>query len=89
MSDRVRRSRGVAHRQVEDQTVIIVPRTSEVVVLNGTGSVVWQLSDGENDLDAVVAEVAARFEAPPSEVRRDVEQLYQQLIAAGVAQPVP
>lgn len=83
------RNRGVAHRQVDDQTIIVVPKTGEVMVLNTTGSVVWELSDGRHDAEEVAAELAARFEVSMEDARSDVRGIYRDLISAGVAHAEP
>jgi len=86
--DRVRRKRDVAHRVVEGQAVIVLPRSGEIIVLNETGAVVWDLLDGEHDIQDIVQELTARFDVSPSAAQRDVENLYHELVDAGVAQPV-
>lgn len=71
---------------VDGQTIIVLTRTSEAMVLNATGTLVWDLSDGTRDVDAVAREVSARYEVSEEAARVDVEALYQQLIAAGAAE---
>ncbi len=80
------RSRMAAHRVVDGQTIIVLTRTSEAMVLNATGTLVWDLSDGTRDVDAVAREVSARYEVSEEAARLDVEVLYQQLIEAGAAE---
>jgi Coenzyme PQQ synthesis protein D (PqqD) len=86
--ERIRRNRDVAHRLVEGQAVIVLPRSGEIMVLNETGAVVWDLSDGEHDIEDIVDELTKRFDVSPAAAQEDVESLYRELIEAGVAQPV-
>jgi hypothetical protein len=87
-SARPKRSASVAHRRVDDE-VLIIPIRSDVkqglavLSLNVTASLVWDLLDGEHDLEAVVAAVCERFEIDPATARQDVEQLCQDLLDAG------
>lgn len=83
----VRRLRGAAHRQVEDQVVIVLARTSETIVLNRTGSIIWELSDGTRDATEIAAVLAERFAIPEAEARDDVEQFYSEMIGAGAMEP--
>ncbi|HZT97450.1 MAG TPA: PqqD family protein [Chloroflexota bacterium] len=86
MSRRVRRSRDIAHREVEGQTVIVLPRTNEILVLNETGACIWELSDGGRTEAEVVEGLRARFDIDRETAARDVAALYDQLIEAGVAE---
>lgn len=79
------RNREVAHRKVEGQTIIILPKEEEVMVLNRTGSAVWELSDGKRDAEEVARQLTERFDVPIETARIDLEQLYDDLIAAGAA----
>lgn len=86
--ERICRNRDVAHRLVEGQAVIVLPRSGEIMVLNETGAVVWNLSDGDHDIQDIVNELTEKFDVSPVAARKDVEHLYTELIEAGVAQPV-
>lgn len=79
------KSRQAAHRQVEGQTIIILPQTEDVVVLNETGAEVWNLSDGVRTAAAVAEAVAMQFHIPLEVAQADVAALYRQLVEAGVA----
>lgn len=80
------RSRTAAHRVVDGQTIIVLTRSREAMVLNETGTLVWSLSDGTRDIDAVAHEIAARYDVSEEQARTDVEALYRQLIEAGAAE---
>jgi hypothetical protein len=86
LSRTVARNREAAHRKVEGQTIIILPRLEEVVVLNETGAAIWELSDGERTAEQVADEIARLFDVPIDTARSDVRDLYDDLIATGVAQ---
>jgi len=47
--------------------------------LNGTGSLVWSLIDGDRTRDDIVREVRACFEDPPSGIDRDVDGFLDEL----------
>lgn len=58
-------------------------------MLNSSGTLVWDLSDGERDVEEVAAEIAKQFVVNIDVAKADVAQLYDELIGAGVAQSVP
>jgi hypothetical protein len=84
----VRRVRTVAFREVEGQMLIVLPRTQESFVLNGSGALVWQLSDGSHSVDDVVQQLVDRYDVGPETARADLEHLYRDLIGVGIAEPV-
>jgi hypothetical protein len=75
----------VAFRQVEGQEILVKPQSSEVMVLNGTGALVWSLLDGTRNVDEVAAAVAAQYQIPLETALSDVQDLLRELIEAGVA----
>ena len=83
MTGPVRRKRGVAHRQVEGQTVIVLAQAHEAMVLNTTGSRIWELSDGQKDVREIAAALAERFDLAVDQAVEDVTRFYAEMIAAG------
>ncbi len=52
-------------------------RTGRVHFLNRSAAAVWDLLDGSLSVDALVAELALRFDAPEAEVRAGVQQVLE------------
>jgi methyltransferase-like protein len=79
----VRRKRGIAHRQVEGQTVIVLAQAHEAMVLNTAGSHIWELSDGQRDVREIATAVAERFDVTLDQAVEDVTRFYAEMIGAG------
>ena len=70
----VRFARGVRFRRLEDGSgVLLVPEG--VVTLTESASAVAELVDGERGADAIVQALAANYDAPATEIARDVNDL--------------
>lgn len=68
-------------RTLEGETVILHPRRSGVHVLNGTGSLIWELLDRRRSAEEVVSELrrAAGFDADADKMLQDVVEFLQEL----------
>lgn len=51
--------------------------------LNLLAGEIWCLADGSRDLDAIARELAERYDAPPDEIRADVEAFVGECVARG------
>jgi pyrroloquinoline quinone biosynthesis protein D len=71
-SVRPRLPRGVKlrHDAVRQRWTLLAPE--RIFEVDGTAAAVLQLCDGERDLAAIVAELAARYHAPLAVIERDV-----------------
>jgi hypothetical protein len=82
---RYRRSDGVLHQVVEGRAMLIPPSGKEVVVLNGTGSVVWEaLAEGGDTATLVDAVRAVHPDVDDATVTRDVAGFLAELETAGL-----
>jgi len=80
------RTDGTLHEVVDGRAMLISPAGDEVVVLNGTGTIVWAALASPGDLDSLVGAVcAAHPTADPTAVAADVEGFLAELVAAGLA----
>jgi hypothetical protein len=90
-------SEDVVFRDIEGE-LIIVPLTWEVggaeeeadaiFTLNEWGRAIWERLDGQRSLRAVVAGLAAEYEAPSEEIEADVVGLVQELARRKMIAPV-
>lgn len=87
-------SEEVVFRGIEGE-FIIVPLTSgigdtedAIFTLNETGRAIWERLDGQRSLRAVVAGLAAEYEAPSEEIEADVVGLVQELARRKMIAPV-
>jgi hypothetical protein len=86
LDGKLRRSTTVAHRTVDGQTVIILPRKGQVMVLNETGRQVWDLSDGTLSVEEIAQRMAEEYGVDAVRARADVESLYRELLDEGVVE---
>ena len=78
-------SEDVVARVIEGE-IIIVPLTAgigdmedDLYTLNETGKAIWDLLGGKMTLKDVIRKLSAEFEAPESEIERDVLGLVTEL----------
>lgn len=77
-----RLARGVRLRRESDgEAMLLVPEG--IVALNDTAAAALELADGSRDLEAIVATLAERFEAPQTELAQDVNDLFDSLVSSG------
>jgi coenzyme PQQ biosynthesis protein PqqD len=84
MSVRPRLPRGVRlrHDDVRQRWTLLAPE--RIFEVDATAAAVLQLCDGERDLGAIVAELAARYNAPPAVIEKDVVAMLGDLKAKRV-----
>jgi pyrroloquinoline quinone biosynthesis protein D len=83
-SAKPRLPRGVKLRydDVRQRWTMLAPE--RIFEVDGTAAAVLQLCDGERDLAAIVAELAARYSAPPAVIEKDVVAMLGDLKAKRV-----
>jgi pyrroloquinoline quinone biosynthesis protein D len=79
-----RLARGVRLRLSGDGASLLVPEG--IVSLSETAAAILELVDGQRDAGAIAALLAARFEAPPGELARDVDEMLAALRERGFLQ---
>lgn len=85
MDNRPRRHPESAFRSIgEEGGLVVLPRVSEVKVLNPVGSLVFAMLDGQHTVDEIVAAVLAEFDTSEEEARRDVTAFIAQLDKHGM-----
>ncbi len=83
-SAKPRLPRGVKLRRddVRQRWTLLAPE--RIFEIDGTAAAVLQLCDGERDLAAIVAELAARYNAPAAVIEKDVVAMLGDLKAKRV-----
>jgi len=90
MDRRVFAHRGeFALRQVGSESILVPIRNhvgdlDSVYVFNAIGARIWLLLDGSHDVESIVAVICDEYEAEPSVVRADLDELLCSLEAAGM-----
>jgi PqqD family protein of HPr-rel-A system len=70
-----KRDPGVPFQKLDEETIVVDPRTREVHLLNDTAARIWELLASSQSVDELTAALGEEYEAPPGELRDDVEQL--------------
>jgi hypothetical protein len=73
---KIRRNPQVVYRNVgAGGAVLLHLETGAYHGLNGIGSVIWELIDGNRSRREIVGDLAERVEEPPPQIERDVNAL--------------
>jgi len=67
------RDPGVPHQKLDEETIVVDPRTREVHLLNETAARIWELLASPRSLDQLAAALADEYDAPDEELRAAVE----------------
>ena len=66
---------------LDDEALLLDPRTDRIHQLNPQASVIWSVLDGEGTVGDLVDDLADAFAVSPDVVRDDVHRLVEQLAA--------
>jgi PqqD family protein of HPr-rel-A system len=70
-----KRDPGLPFQKLEEETIVVDPRTREVHLLNETAARVWELLASSCSLDDLTETLAEEYDAPPEALRAGVEEL--------------
>jgi PqqD family protein of HPr-rel-A system len=68
------RDPGVPHQKMDEETIVVDPRTREVHLLNETAARIWELLASPRSLEQLTATLAGEYDASDEEVRGAVEE---------------
>jgi hypothetical protein len=83
-----RRRADVRFRTVLDEGVVVRSEAAEILVLNGVGTRILELVDGERTMQEIAGALYAEFEVEESELRLDLESFVRELDDAGILERV-
>jgi hypothetical protein len=90
-----KRNHELPFQSLEEEAVVVNPKTREVHVLNGTGARIWELLGTEHTLDELVHALEEEFEpgeeakADPSTLRREVATFVRDLARCQLVNETP
>ncbi len=84
MTNLVKATELFSETTIDQEIVVMSLDSGDFFSLEGTALAAWELIDGSHDLAALVAALAAQFDAPPQAIGADVEAFMLQLRAAGL-----
>ncbi|HXJ20074.1 MAG TPA: HPr-rel-A system PqqD family peptide chaperone [Polyangia bacterium] len=84
------RDPGVPHQKLDEETIVVDPRSREVHLLNETAARIWELLASPRSVEDLTAALAEEYDAPAGEVRGAVQEMLgalrdKGLLAAGGA----
>jgi len=82
------RAADTAFRMVDGEMIVVSASGSNIIGLNETGALVWEMADGSHSIEEIVAAVCATFEVEGEMARRDVFGFVDELEAEGLIEPV-
>jgi PqqD family protein of HPr-rel-A system len=78
------RDPGLPFQKLEEETIVVDPRSREVHLLNDTAGRVWELLAAACSLDELTEALAEEYDATPQAMRAGVEELLQGLRDKGL-----
>ncbi len=85
---RPRRHPHAVYKVVDDEAVIVVPSDEpQHIVLNDVGAHIWELLDGEHDMEALEAAITDAFDVEREVAARDLRELVDSLRDHGALAP--
>jgi PqqD family protein of HPr-rel-A system len=69
------RDAGLPFQKLEEETIVVDPRSREVHLLNDTAARIWELLATPRSLDELAETLAEEYEAPADELRAGIEEV--------------
>jgi PqqD family protein of HPr-rel-A system len=80
-----RREDALPFQRLDEETIVVDPRSREVHLLNETAARIWELLETASSVDELVEALRDEYEgAEPEELRREVEAFLSDLSARGL-----
>jgi PqqD family protein of HPr-rel-A system len=80
-----RREQALPFQRMDEETIVVDPRSREVHLFNETAARIWELLETASSTDELVAALAEEYEgAPDEELRREVETFLSDLGSKGL-----
>jgi PqqD family protein of HPr-rel-A system len=85
-----KRDPGLPYQKLDEETIVVDPRSREVHLLNETAARIWELLESPHSVDELAAALGQEYDAPAGELRAGVEEVVggfrdKGLLAAGGA----
>ncbi|MDY0004618.1 MAG: PqqD family protein [Polyangia bacterium] len=75
---------GLLSREIDDELVLVDPRSGEAYLLNPMGSSVLDLCDGRSTIAEIILEISSTLGAPEEEVAAEVRKFVADLAGRGL-----
>jgi len=84
-----RRDAALPFQTMDEETIVVDPRTREVHLLNETAARIWELLKTEQTLPGLLALLASEYQAEGEDLRREVESFVAALTEKGLITRAP
>jgi Coenzyme PQQ synthesis protein D (PqqD) len=71
-------------RIIDGQALIIDPSTNVIKLLNGVGTKIWELIDGERTGNEILQSILAEYEVIDEVAKNDLVKFLQELLTGGI-----
>jgi PqqD family protein of HPr-rel-A system len=83
------RDAALPFQRMEEEAIVVDPRTREVHLFNGTAARIWELLATPRSIDEVCGALIDEFDAEPEALRREVEAFVTDLGGRGLLTAAP
>jgi len=80
----ITKAKNIISRRVGEETVVIKDDGLSLYILNKTAAFIWDMCDGQFDIDEMVVKICERFEVTPEEASEDVKKILKVLTKMGI-----
>lgn len=84
-----RRDPSLPYQKMEEQTVVVDPRTREVHLLNETATRIWDLLAEPHTLEELLGVLGSEYDAPEPEIREQVRDFVAGMRERGLVSGAP
>ena len=88
MNIRVKRSPDIIYNKIGEDIVILGRSGEELITLNSTAAIIWELCDGEENENDIVNILYGQFSADYETIRCDVHEIISMLQNKGLLEPL-
>ncbi len=79
LSSKPQRRPEIAWRVIEGEAVVVNPRSGSVFPLNPVATRLWELAEGKNTVEQMIAVIAEEFDAPTDVLAKDAQTFFEDL----------
>jgi hypothetical protein len=74
-----RRNQSILARQVQEELILLDPRSGEYYTLDEVGGKIWHLCDGEHTVTEIADAIGQEYDAPRNTIEGDALELLKDL----------
>lgn len=74
----------IAWRVIDEEAVVVNPRSGIAYPFNPVATRCWELADGSRSIEKIIETIAKEFEAPKSQIAADVGMFFDELEIKGL-----